>query len=495
MPSKMIQFSSKGVIGGETSLFAVSKDSANHGNRTFVVKTREEFTKPSSTRFDTSLRANIDALNSVDTVGIKSIRGLNEFNEAVEWVNRKVDRHNNNGLKTFLKFLVVPWLFATLFNSDFFKTFEHVTVKHGISVGFAEKANHRARNESFFNQVMDKLQQGEPIVELDFSNYSLTSKDVTKLVAALRNNNTLRSIIFTQPGTDHDLSKADLQRVCDAIENHANIQSLSFKRYPMTDGKMNIVAGLLRKKTDIKELNFSQTELNANDMEILRRALVNNHGLQVLDLYWNNLYSKGCEEVAELLKTNSSIVSLDIGYNAIAKSNSYTKDLGGVQLLANVLKTHPSLEKLDVRWNALGDLGCAIFGEALQTNQKMKWFDISWNNMGQHAADEFSIALTKHPKLEHISFYWNDLESKGVEAIGRGICNSRSLQHVDLGANGITKDMRGFAFLKEAVEISPVPRSIRYSSSAKYFGALAMIADPRQEVLSWDKDQGILTNR
>ncbi len=491
--------------------FAVTPPTGSDGSRTFILLDTADAPRDISPNFE--LKANVKALNEVDQVRVKSLQGLNEFKQTVELVNRKVEKHNNNGLKTILLCLGIPWLIATLFDSDFFKKFDKTKNKDDfeISIDFSE-----VNTDHEFNAIMDKIEEStENIVELDFSHHKLTPDNVTRLAKALRLNTTIHSLVLSQP--DGKLAADELQKICSAVKENPNsgINNLSFRGVSMTGQNMVELKGLLSMKNRITHLDFTDTALTAADAKVLQEALSKNQGLKTLNLYWNYLYSDGAECVASILNDNPKMTELNIGGNNIktdvAGTFSTSTKLDGVTALANAIKIHPGLTTVDLRRNYLDNEGCIPFAKALQ-NGHLTWFDISWNRMGDKAAHEFGTAINNNNGLQHISFFWNNINPVGISAIAKGIRNNRTLGYIDIGSNNLNQEGKDRAKrdLETAVQASPVPRRIRYSSAAttagRYLNAFATLVaqtadnyakaaeDDLKARLSWEKDEQYFTN-
>jgi len=103
-----------------------------------------------------SLGKIIETLKKVETLKVKRKQDYQAIKPSLELINRCVTKHNNSGLKTFLKILFLPWVFATLFNLDFFKHFNRVNEEMGIEVKFCKKSNKNdiKIEQEFFDHFM-----------------------------------------------------------------------------------------------------------------------------------------------------------------------------------------------------------------------------------------------------------------------------------------------------------------------------------------------------
>lgn len=451
--TKILTFSYNTPIADDKNVrFAVSRQSFQ-GGRAFVVQTSKSLAKERKV-FNTNLKTNVDALNEVEQVRVKSLSDLSKFKEVVNLVNTKVTRHNNSKLKTFLKFLLIPWAIATIFKSNFFKTFDSVEKKHEFTIDFSPE------NPSEFGEAMKKLQENkENITELDFSQFVLSPANLQELEKALKKNSTVRSLIFSQPPGGLQLTGENMQLVCSVLNACHHIDSLSFAGQQISEENMEILGKALATKR-IKHLDLSHTSLSENAVQTLKNALTENTELRSLNLSSNVLGMQGATVLADILKSNPKLTSLYIGKTALSSNQ--------IQPLADAIKDHPALEIVDIRENALQDAGSLPFANALRENNHIKRFDISSNELGVEAAKAFGKAIQNHPSLEHISLYNNKITKTGIEAIAAAIKqNNRSLHYIDLAENDVDRKTYTYRLLKNALAKNPTRRYIRFTTAEK----------------------------
>lgn len=96
-----------------------------------------------------------------------------------------------------------------------------------------------------------------------------------------------------------------------------------------------------------KLVNISKHSLDAEAAEALADVLKNNDTVVSLDLSKNNIGDKGVQALAELLKNNKTLEELILSRNNITKT--------GVEALVEALKVNKTLKELDLSENDLGD--------------------------------------------------------------------------------------------------------------------------------------------
>jgi len=85
----------------------------------------------------------------------------------------------------------------------------------------------------------------------------------------------------------------------------------------------------------------------------------------------NILGTEGCAQLAQSLRTMTSLVNLHVGSNAI--------NTAGINLLKPALKFHTILRSLSIQNNHLGDVGMVVLGEALEFHTSLTCLNVGYN--------------------------------------------------------------------------------------------------------------------
>jgi len=98
--------------------------------------------------------------------------------------------------------------------------------------------------------------------------------------------------------------------------------------------------------------------------------------VKYLDLRGNNIQAKGITALANAIKLNRSLRSLNLKWNAVGR------DPAGVVALADVLKSNLTIGHVDLRNNRINNVGARSLGEMLKVNTTISHLDLSWNDLG-----------------------------------------------------------------------------------------------------------------
>ena len=121
-----------------------------------------------------------------------------------------------------------------------------------------------------------------------------------------------------------------------------------------------------------------------------------NRVLQVLDLSYNCIRSRGGVALFAGLRGNTTLKQLLLAYNGVSDA--------GAKALADLLTEGCGLEEVDVQGNNIHDTGLEALAQAVQhANCRLKKLDVSHNFFSQAALGKFLEALLSNTSLTQLS--------------------------------------------------------------------------------------------
>ena len=108
----------------------------------------------------------------------------------------------------------------------------------------------------------------------------------------------------------------------------------------------------------------------------------------------NNIRDGGAKAIAEALKVNPVLTSLDLRLNSIRDD--------GAKAIAEALKVNPVLTILDLQWNSIGVEGGKAIAEALKVNAVLNNLHLGYNSIGGDGAKAIVEALKVNPVLKNL---------------------------------------------------------------------------------------------
>lgn len=216
--------------------------------------------------------------------------------------------------------------------------------------------------------------------------------------------------------------------------------------------KFNLVCEALKSNTKIQNLKI---EVNASNFEELVDVLVTLKSLTSLNLYasvlkdapgrvselfrLSNLLhlnmscckvgTAGAYAIAEKLKENNSLLSLNLSFNSLRQ---------GFASLAQVVATNHTLEKLDIAYNKIRPEDFEDLGRMIQFNKSITKLDLSRNSVGIAGAQVISNALQMNPAtLRKLNICYSVLHAEGARWIARGLRDHVGLTYLEMSRNSI----------------------------------------------------------
>ena len=154
-------------------------------------------------------------------------------------------------------------------------------------------------------------------------------------------------------------------------------QELSLRYVSTPPPKPTSFSYLLNMKLMSLEVSFVNVAMCTKYCSILFNVLTHHTTLQRLEIIINNTEcafdTKECEDLQEMLKTNTSLQYLKINKNILS-------DLTAEHIAAGLVHNH-SLRELDISKNNITSVGATSIFRALVSNTTLESLDISWNKL------------------------------------------------------------------------------------------------------------------
>lgn len=207
-------------------------------------------------------------------------------------------------------------------------------------------------------------------IEIDFFNLEFPNYRNIKLEEKISQNYTQSSLCLDNLElVDHDVELVVKQAILDK-----QCQFLSLQSNKITSIGASILADALLNPNQIRmeTLDLSKNYISDDGVESIVNSLsTRNHTLRTLILQKNKITDRGTRYLAEMLKTNETLIWLYLGENEISNE--------GVRLIAQTIeRENHSLEILILSSNQLiTDLSIDYLISMLEKNQSLKklWID------------------------------------------------------------------------------------------------------------------------
>eukprot|EP00808_Paulinella_micropora_P028888 g74561.t1 len=168
----------------------------------------------------------------------------------------------------------------------------------------------------------------------------------------------------------------------------------------------------------------------AGQHHVLTDFVARNEGKE-LRFYNKSLRDSGAYAVAKGLQVNTTVQTLNIGYNNLGDK--------GAALIAEAIKVNKTLTILSLMYNGIGETGTKAIGEALRENKesKLQTLDISVNYIGPQGAAAIANMLKVNKTVINIALASNEIGHAGAKAMGAALKVNNMLTSLELSHNNI----------------------------------------------------------
>lgn len=206
---------------------------------------------------------------------------------------------------------------------------------------------------------------------------------------------------------------------------------------------------------------------------------------------WNDIKSKGSLALADAVRVNNVLRSLDMsgnrvgvrGFQAFASAlvlNTTlrhlhlrkTKDAGGACGIDTATRANRTLETLNISTNHIGDSGTAAIASALEVNPKLHTLDLRWNNVGILGAVGLCAALRVNQSLRVLLLQGNQIDDRASASLANAIRTNSSLITLSLDNNQVGYD--GAANIATALQVNHTLETLAISRNNILEGKAAL---------------------
>ncbi|KAG0378852.1 hypothetical protein BGX24_002642, partial [Mortierella sp. AD032] len=170
--------------------------------------------------------------------------------------------------------------------------------------------------------------------------------------------------------------------------------------------EIEMLAETLKTNSTLTTLNLRSNSIGEYGAMALAEALKTNSALTTLELIGNSIGGNGAVALAEALKTNSTLTTLELIGNSIEEN--------GAVALAEALKTNSTLTTLNLGSNSIGDNGTVALAEALKINSTLSTLTLGSNSIGDNGTVALAEALKTNSTLATLNLWNNSIEDNGA---------------------------------------------------------------------------------
>lgn len=193
--------------------------------------------------------------------------------------------------------------------------------------------------------------------------------------------------------------------------------------------RKKLVIELLKTNTTLLSLEFGNVYPNGEDAVALGEALKLNRSLTNVSLKACNLDGKDLDVVLMGLEQNKNVKKLFLWGNHFKEKDH--------QRIAVFLCVNHSLTELEISFNNVTDKSAQIIANALSKNYGLKKLDISWNEIGNDGIKAIAQTLFLNRTLQSLVIGRNKFGFEGIQALASVLEVNLNLTELDLSNQGI----------------------------------------------------------
>ena len=220
--------------------------------------------------------------------------------------------------------------------------------------------------------------------------------------------------------------------VC-SLGKHLDMSSLTkvyFRNTAIHDAGASAISMALAVNSSLTSLDLGWNRISDAGASSLSQVLTANSSLTILDLSWNIIGEAGASSLSQALTANSSLTSLDLRNNSIG--------ISGASSLSQALTANSSLTSLNLRANGFGMLGAVSLSQALTANSSLTSLELGYNFIADAGAYCLSQALTANSSLTSLDLRYNNIGEVGASSLSQALTANSSLTSLDLRGNRIS---------------------------------------------------------
>lgn len=227
--------------------------------------------------------------------------------------------------------------------------------------------------------VCDALATNTQVTSLWLKRNPLKAAGMVPIAGLLRSNTTLEVLDLVNCG----LLDAGLETVLGALMGpgaNKTLRHLYLGTNGISEQSAPLIARFLAEDCVLESFFLSCNRLGDDGVEALARGLAANRTIQRVSLASNCVGPRGAAALADALADHPSITLLDLGFTkatvAVGENGNFIGD-EGARSLAQMLRTNTNLRSLDLLHNYISQAGVNHLREALKVNDTLVWLQLT----------------------------------------------------------------------------------------------------------------------
>eukprot|EP00511_Aplanochytrium_stocchinoi_P009560 CAMPEP_0204862744 /NCGR_PEP_ID=MMETSP1348-20121228/2781_1 /ASSEMBLY_ACC=CAM_ASM_000700 /TAXON_ID=215587 /ORGANISM="Aplanochytrium stocchinoi, Strain GSBS06" /LENGTH=995 /DNA_ID=CAMNT_0052012841 /DNA_START=266 /DNA_END=3253 /DNA_ORIENTATION=+ len=185
----------------------------------------------------------------------------------------------------------------------------------------------------------------------------------------------------------------------------------------------------------------------------------------------NELSVSEIQQIADALKLNTSLKTLDMGYTKENDTeeeeimNSSPLGVKGAEYIGRAIMVNSTLNKLGASHNEIRDEGAQQLAEALMVNSELTALDLESNNISEIGAKHIAKAMKANTSIVCLNLSNNLMSDRGAEYIFAGLRKNKSNSLVELNLSQNIIGEVGAEYIGAALKSNDTLRVLKMSDN------------------------------
>ena len=213
-----------------------------------------------------------------------------------------------------------------------------------------------------------------------------------------------------------------------------------------------------------------------DSIKIYNNTITNQEGIKIANaikeviikrcsVYDSTISVEGANKIADELKVNNRLISLDI----------IDSDIPGIKVISEALKINKGIRDLNLFGNIMGNNGTELIAEVLKVNCSIKNIRFGFNRADYRGIKKIAEALKINKGITSVDLSNSWAEDKGVETIAKALKINKSITNIRLADTMM--DYEGMAFIAEALKVNKSINSIDLSDNKLSYASAMKIGE------------------
>lgn len=227
----------------------------------------------------------------------------------------------------------------------------------------------------------------------------------------------------------YGLARLDMLPLCHSLAYNTTALTLNLSNNRLTEDILPNIQAMMNDNSFIGTINLSRNRLTGPGLASLPVMLTNNFTLTWLDLSHCQLLDADAPSLTAVIEASLNLRVFILSYNELS---------GCGKLFGKVLATDEGLEVLDLRWNQFWSKSAKDLLLGLRGNSRLRRLDLSWNSLGPDTAKAVRGLLKKNATLAELDLSHNRLSDGSLRIMALGLSKNATLEKIWVGHNPAT---------------------------------------------------------